>query len=196
VDHAGADLFEACVEAVAAGATLGEVARAARIRDNACAPVTPVCITRAVTAFERLRAAMDRRAAKAEPRPQVFLLNLGKLRDYKARADFSRGFFAVGGYDVISPAGFATTEEAVAAFLKSTAQVAVICSTDEQYPALVPPLAAAIRASRSDAVLVLAGFPRDQVEAHKQAGVDEFIHLRADAVEVLSKIHARLGIEL
>ena len=65
---------------------------------------------------------MDRHAAKTASRPQVFLLQHGQLRDYKARADFSRGFFAVGGYDVISPAGFTTTEEAVAAFLKSKAK--------------------------------------------------------------------------
>ena len=30
-------------------------------------------------------------------------------------------------------------------------------------------------------IIVLAGFPQDQIEAHKKAGVDEFIHIRADA---------------
>jgi hypothetical protein len=71
---------------------------------------------------------------------KVFLCNLGSLKEHKARADFARGFFSVGGYDVISPAGFKTPEEAVAAFAKSGADIAVICSTDENYPTLVPAL--------------------------------------------------------
>ncbi len=120
--------------------------------------------------------------------PQVFLCNLGPLREHKARADFSRGFFAMGGYEVVSPEGFKTPEAAAAAFAQSQANVAVICSTDDNYPALVPPLAAAIRAAKPQAIIVLAGYPEDQLEAHKKAGVDEFIHLRANALEVLRRI--------
>jgi len=191
VDFKGEELFEACVEAVISGATLGEVTRAIRINDNAKTAITPVCLTRAAVSFERLRAAVDRQAA----RPKVFLCNLGSLRDYKARADFSRGFFAAGGYEAISPEGFKTPEDAAAAFVKSDARIAVICSTDEKYPALVPPLVTAIRAKRADAIIVLAGFPADQVEAHKKAGVNEFIHVRADAAELLAKFHKLLGIE-
>ncbi|MCC6822897.1 MAG: acyl-CoA mutase large subunit family protein, partial [Verrucomicrobia subdivision 3 bacterium] len=186
----GPELFDACVAAVTAGATLGEVTRALRINDSPCAPITPVCLTRAAATMERLRAATNRQPQ----RPQVFLCNMGALKEHKARADFSSGFFSVGGYEVVSPAGFKTPAAAMEAFAKSNARIAVICSTDEHYPALVPVLAAGIRAHRPEAVIVLAGFPPEQIEAHKQAGVDEFIHLRADALEVLSRIHAKLGI--
>jgi methylmalonyl-CoA mutase len=187
----GHDLFEVCVEAVSAGATLGEITRALRINDSPCEPITPVCLTRAAVSIERLRAAMNHRAGGPA---KVFLCNMGSLKEHKARADFSRGFFSVGGYDVTSPAGFKTPEEAVAAFAKSGADVAVICSTDDNYPALVPALAAEIRAQKPGVTIVLAGFPQEQIEAHKKAGVDEFIHIRADALEVLSKIHTKLGI--
>jgi methylmalonyl-CoA mutase len=187
----GHDLFEVCVEAVSAGATLGEITRALRINDSPCEPITPVCLTRAAGSIERLRAAMNHRAGGPAP---VFLCNMGSLKEHKARADFARGFFSVGGYDVTSPAGFKTPEEAVAAFAKSGADIAVICSTDENYPTLVPALATGIRAQKPGATLVLAGFPQEQIEAHKKAGVDEFIHIRADALEVLSKIHTKLGI--
>jgi len=187
--------FEACVEAVAAGATIGEVTRALRINDSPCQPITPVGITRAAVAFEELRDAMNRHAARAGKPAAVFLCNMGPLREHKARADFSRGFFAAGGYEVISPPGFKTPAEAAVAFGESHARAAVICSTDENYPALVPPLAKAIRAMRPDAFLVLAGYPQDQIEAHKAAGVDEFIHIRADAVQLLNKCHSKLGIQ-
>lgn len=187
----GQDLFGICVEAVSAGATLGEITRALRINDSPCEPITPVCLTRAAAPMERLRAAMNRRIAGPA---KVFLCNMGSLKEHKARADFARGFFSVGGYDVNSPAGFKTPEEAVAAFGKSGADVAVICSTDDNYPSLVPPLAAGIRALKPGAIVVLAGYPPEQIEAHKKAGVDEFIHIRADALEVLAKIHTKLGV--
>jgi len=185
-----ADAFEACVEAAGAGATLGEITRAIRIADSPCAAITPVCLTRSAASIEGLRAKMNR---LAEP-VQVFLCNMGPLKEHKARADFSTGFFGVGGYRVTSPAGFKTTDDAITAFLKSKAQVAVICSIDDNYPALVPALTAGICAQKPDAVIVLAGYPQDQVEVHKKSGVDEFIHIRADAYEVLSRIHDQLGI--
>ena len=187
----GPELFDACVEAVSAGATLGEVTRALRINDSPCEPITPVCLTRVAVPIERLRAATNRQTQ----RPLVFLCNMGSLKEHKARADFSRGFLTVGGYDVASPAGFNTPEAAIEAFARSNARVAVICSTDENYPALVPVLTAGIRTQKPDAIIILAGYPQEQIEAHKKAGVDEFIHLRADAVEVLAKMHERLGIK-
>jgi len=185
-----ADGFEACVAAAGAGATLGEITRAIRIVDSPCAPITPVCLTRAAVQFEALRAAMNRQAEPAK----VFLCNMGSLKEHKARADFSRGFFTVGGFEVLSPAGFKTPEDAATAFFKSKARVAVICSTDDNYPALVPALIAEIRAQKPDALIVLAGYPPEQIEAHKKSGVNEFIHIRADALEVLSNIHKQLGI--
>jgi len=186
----GRDGFQTCVDAVAAGATLGEITRVIRITDSPCTPITPVCVTRVAAPLEELRAAMWRQAAPAK----VFLCNMGPLKEHKGRADFSRGFFGVGGYDVISPAGFKTPEDAVAAFAESGARIAVVCSTDDNYPVLVPPLVAGIRAIKPDAIIVLAGFPKDQIDAHKKSGVNEFIHVRADVLEVLSKIHTQLGI--
>lgn len=194
VEFKAGDLFEACVDAVSAGATIGELTRAVRIKDSPCEPITPVCITRAATALEALRTAMDRHVAAGNVRPQIFLCNMGPLKEHKARADFSRGFFAVGGYTAVSPNGFKTPADAAEAFAQSGARIAVICSTDDNYPALVPSLAGALRAKRANALIVLAGYPQDQIEAHKKSGVDEFIHIRADAADVLKKFHQRLGL--
>jgi methylmalonyl-CoA mutase len=196
VESKGADLFEVCVDAVLAGATLGEITRAVRINDSPSPPITPVCATRAAVGLEMLRAATDRYVAGGKERPKVFLCNMGSLKEHKARADFSRGFLSVAGYEIVSPSGFKTVPEAIEAFEKSNAKIAVICSTDDNYPALMPPLAAGIRTKRPEALIVLAGYPAEQVEAHKKSGVDEFIHIRADAKELLTSVHKRLGIEI
>jgi methylmalonyl-CoA mutase len=190
----GEGLFEACVEAAQAGATLGEITRVLRASDTAPATITPVCITRAAKPFEQLRAAMDVFASKTGNRPQVFLLNMGPLKQHKARADFSRGFLATGGYEVTSPKGFNTPDEAIAAFAKSGARVAVICSTDDTYPALVPALVSGLRAQKPDALVLLAGYPTEHLAAFKAAGIHDFIHLRANAAELLAQLHQTLGI--
>jgi methylmalonyl-CoA mutase len=195
VNTRGEGLFAECLEAASAGATLGEIVRAIRIHDHPHAPIVPVNLTRAAIPFERLRTAMERHIALHQKRPQVFLCNMGPLREHKARADFSRGFFATGGYEVISPEGFGTTESAILAFVESGARIAVICSTDDNYPVLVPPLVGGLRATRTDVIIALAGFPKEQVEAHRKTGVDEFIHLRSDAVQMLGNFHSRLGIQ-
>jgi methylmalonyl-CoA mutase len=59
-----------------------------------------------------------------------------------------------------------------------------ICSTDETYPELVPPLVAAIKSAAPDTVIILAGRPAEQVEALRAAGVDEFIYFGADALAI------------
>jgi methylmalonyl-CoA mutase len=190
------DLFEACVEAVSAGATLGEITRALRINDSPSAPITPVCVTRAAAGLERLRAATDRYLALGHERPKVFLCNMGPLKEHKARADFSRGFLSVAGYEILSPPGFKSIPEAVEAFQKSGARIAVLCSLDDKYPSLVGPLVEGIWAVNPATIVILAGYPQDQIEAHKKAGVDEFIHVRADARELLTALHQKLGIEI
>jgi methylmalonyl-CoA mutase len=196
VEAKDAGLFEACIRAVAAGATLGEITRAVRINDSPSPPITPVCVTRAAADLESVRAATDRHVAAGHERPRAFLCAMGPLKEQKARADFSRGFLSVAGYDVVSAGAFNSPGEAAQAFAKSGARLAVICSLDDKYPTLVPPLAAEIRAQRPEAIILLAGFPQDQVEALKKAGIDEFIHLRADAKELLASLHRKLGIEL
>ncbi|MCC7377291.1 MAG: acyl-CoA mutase large subunit family protein [Verrucomicrobiales bacterium] len=194
VGGSGPAMFEACARAAAAGATLGEITRAVRIQDRPNTPITPVCLTRVSSQFERLRNSVDQRAASAGRRPSVFLANLGPLKQHKARADFSRGFFEVAGFEVVNPAGFKTPAEAATAALASGAEIVCVCSTDETYPELVPPLARTVREGKPGAVLVLAGYPADQVEQHRASGIDEFIHIRANALEVLSQIAKRLGI--
>lgn len=196
VESKGNELFEACVAAVSSGATLGEITRAVRISDRPCAPIIPVCITRAAAPLEGLRAATDRHVAAGRERPKAFLCNMGTLREHKARADFTRGFLSVAGYEILSPEGFKTPYQAVEAFANSDAKIAVICSTDDNYPSLVPPLAQGIRAKQPETLILLAGYPQDQIEAHKKSGVDDFIHIRADALELLSRLHQRMGIEL
>ena len=88
--------------------------------------------------------------------------------------------------------GFQTVDEAAAAAIASGARVVVICSTDDTYPEIVPALAPKLKAA--NLIVVVAGYPTDHIDAFKQAGVDEFIHIRSNCFQVLSGIATKLGI--
>jgi len=186
-------VVEAAIAAAEAGATLGELAAALRQTDRPGPTVTPLPQLRLAAPFEALRrAAFDYAEVHGHP-PRLFLANLGPPRQHKARADFTQGFFEVGGFQVITNNGFATPDEAAAAALASGAPAVAVCSTDETYPELVPPLAAAIKSAAPATVIILAGRPADQVEALRAAGVDEFIYMGADALAINSWLHNRIA---
>lgn len=144
--------------------------------------------------FERL---LDKSAAYLAAngkRPQVFLANMGPLRQHKARADFSQDFLRAGGFDLVYPAGFNTPEEAAKACVDSGCKVCVICSTDDTYPDIVPGFCSAIKEIAPDTTVILAGYPTEHIEAFKAAGVDMFIHVRANCYETLDTIQTKLGL--
>jgi methylmalonyl-CoA mutase len=121
---------------------------------------------------------------------------MGPLNQSKARADFATSFFEVGGFVVTSGPGYATPAEAAQAALTSGASIVVICATDEAYPTLIPALAGLIKAERPGTTLVLAGYPTDQIPTYQAAGIDEFIHLRADCYAILARLQQLKGVNI
>jgi methylmalonyl-CoA mutase len=193
---AWSDLFVAAQNAAEKGATIGQLSTwtVTAAGETAAVALTP---RRASEVFENLRRASEAIAAKGAGRPKVFVAKMGPLTQHKARADFTAGFFAVGGFEMIAKETFETAEAAAAAAAKSGAPVAVLCSTDETYPTLAPAFAQALKAAKPEVTLVLAGLPAPDVAAtFKAAGFDEFIHIRANVAELLGKLLTKLGAKL
>ncbi len=188
------EIVKAAIHAAAGGATLGEIYQTLHADEPAETGVEPIKTHRGAEPYEALRRATEAYETKTGARPKVFLANMGPIPQHKARADFSTGFLQVAAFDVITNDGFATPEEAAEAALESEAPVVVICSTDKTYPEVVPPLTKKIKEARPDTVVLLAGYPTDQVEDHKKAGVDDFIHLRANCYELLSNLQKKVGV--
>jgi methylmalonyl-CoA mutase len=184
--------IDAAVDAARAGAGLDAITSALRAAYTGTAPsVTPLRPFRLAEPYETLRqnAAAYRQRTGAAPR--IFLASLGS---YRARADFTTGFFEVGGFEIVNQGRFASPEAAAQAALVSGAQAVVICSTDDNYPQIVAPLVSHIRAQNPDITIILAGYPQDQIEAHRAAGIDEFIHIRANCCEVNRWLQQRIGV--
>ena len=49
-----------------------------------------------------------------------------------------------------------------------------------------------IKEKSKDVSVILAGYPKDQIEEHKKSGVDDFIYLGADAHLILSSLLKRI----
>ncbi len=157
--------------------------------------VTPLEKHHLAERFEALHAKVHAwQAAHDGARPQVILANQGTLRQHKARADFSQDFLRAGGFDVVYPDGAATPEESAAAVVASGCKACVICSTDDTYPEIVPAFCAALKAAAPGVRILLAGYPVDAVESFKAAGVDDFIHIKANCHKVLADLQNALGL--
>jgi methylmalonyl-CoA mutase len=190
-----AGLMAGLIDAARQGATVGELIKALPpVPGDEPVTTTPLPATRKSAPFEALRNAMHARAQESGHPLRVYLAPMGPVAQHKARADFAAGFFAVAGCEVITPDGFASAEDAAHAACASGAEITVLCSTDDRYPALVPLFCAAVRAVRDDLTIVLAGYPQDYIEAFRAAGVDDFIHLRANVLETLRSLLARKGV--
>lgn len=146
---------------------------------------------RGAMAFERLRYATNVYSGKYK-RPAAFMFTFGNLAMRIARSQFSRNFFACAGYEVIDNLGFSTIEEGVRAFRESEAEILVVCSSDDEYPVIVPEIIAELN---DGSLVAVAGFPKYEVERLRATGVFEFIHLRSNVLEILQRFQQKLGIQ-
>ena len=137
---------------------------------------------RLASQFEELRQATE----NAAHTPVVFMLTIGNLAMRLARAQFSDNFFGCAGYKLIDNNGFNTVEEGVEAAVAANTDVVVLCSSDAEYPELIP---GAIKALNGRAEFVLAGPETDEFKA---LGVTNFINVRTNVLSTLKAFNAKL----
>ncbi len=189
-----ADLVTAMIHAIRDGATLGEVSRTLRSSVNPPAQSQALPVARLAAKYEALRDASARFKDRYGHGPKLFLCNLGTLRRHKARADFSKGFFQTGGFEVLSPGGFESTKDAVAALAKSSAGITIVCGMDDDYVEQFPAYARAIKATLPDVQILLAGHPGDHEAAYREAGMDDYIYLKSDNYALNRRYLSHLGV--
>ncbi len=130
---------------------------------DAALPSTP---WRMAEPFEAIR----QRVEKSGKRPRVLLLSRGQVKMRMARANFCLNLFGCAGFDV----KMSDTLE--------PADLVVLCSSDPEYLALAKEIV-----PQTKAPVLVAGHPRDEIEALKAAGIRDFIFLGMNAVEALTR---------
>ena len=144
---------------------------------------------RGAEAFERLRLATER----SGQRPKVFLLTYGNLAMRKARSGFATNFFGVAGYEIIDNPGFKSADEGVKAALEAKADIVVLCSSDDEYAEITEQACNGLKGKVKS--IVLAGYPKEMVETYQGHGIDEFIHVKTNVLESLTRFQKIFGIE-
>jgi methylmalonyl-CoA mutase len=153
--------------------------------------VIPLPSHRLAEPFEALRDIADVHTAQTGQRPSVFLANLGPIAEHTARAMWITNLLATAGIDVTSNEGFTNASDVGAAFAASGAEIACICSNDANYELLGASTAAILKLAGAKH-LFLASNPTDDL---KSAGVDEFLHVGVDVLDVLTRLQKTLSLK-
>ena len=186
------DRIAKMIEAYNNGAIIGDVFGAKPTTDAIKCKSLPAY--RAAAMFEELRNAANDYKAKTDKAPQIYFECFGTLKQYKPRADFSTDFFAIAGFEIAMGQGYLTDKDAISNIEKINAPIVVICSTDDIYPEVVPTYTTELKKKNPNVKVILAGLPKDYVEAFKQAGVDDFIHIKSNVYETLSGLFKTIGV--
>lgn len=146
-------------------------------------------VRRASQPFERLRMNTERHAKATGKTPLILLAEIGDVKMRGLRSQFASDFLACAGFS-LKRERFDQTEAISAA----DADLIVLCSSDPEYPALAAGLLTALRQAGRTTPVLIAGNPESAAEL-TAAGIADFIHIRSNPIELLTKWQQQLGIE-
>jgi methylmalonyl-CoA mutase len=144
---------------------------------------------RGTEAYEQLRLRTERHVAATGKNPRVLLAEIGDAKMRSARSGFTANFFGCAGFDLVTKK-FASVDE----ILADSADVIVLCSSDPEYLALATELTSKLKSAGRETPVLVAGNP-ESIEQLQAVGVADFIHVRSNPIEVLSKWQQKLGIK-
>jgi methylmalonyl-CoA mutase len=152
-------------------------------------PSRPRDVRRGAEIYEQLRLRTERATAASGKTPRVLLAEIGDVKMRSARSNFAANFFGCAGFEIVTQ-----RFDNVDAMAENEADIIVLCSSDPEYPALAAALMATLTALKRNTPVIIAGYP-DSVEQLKALGVADFIHVRSNPIELLTKWQQQLGIK-
>ena len=144
---------------------------------------------RAAEPFEALRLRTEQFINRTGEQPRIVLAEIGDAKMRSARSQFAADFLACVGL-ISCKLLFKSADE----IANSDAKVIVLCSSDAEYLPLASELMPILKMHGDSAKVIIAGNP-DTAELLRNIGIVDFIHLRSNAVEVLTRIQQLIGIK-
>ncbi|MFZ5927409.1 MAG: methylmalonyl-CoA mutase family protein [Acidobacteriota bacterium] len=132
---------------------------------------------------EKIRLRTERHARRTGKTPKVLLLKRGDLKMKMARAQFCLNFFGCGGFAIEELDMDGNT-------VPDGADLIVLCSSDREYLDFAREVC-----PRVSVPVIVAGNPKEQIEALREAGAAGFVHIFSNLVETLSEWQQKLGID-
>jgi methylmalonyl-CoA mutase len=144
---------------------------------------------RGTQAYEQLRLRTERYAAETGKLPRVLLAEIGDAKMRAARSNFAANFFACAGFHIVTQRFDSADEIAVV-----PADLVVLCSSDPEYLAVATEFVSRVHALGRSTPILVAGNPETS-EQIKAAGVADFVHVRSNSIELLTKWQHHLQIK-
>jgi methylmalonyl-CoA mutase len=154
--------------------------KALEIEPNPDASAAPFPQFRLAEPFERIRERTARHVRETGHTPKVLLLKRGDVKMRTARANFALNFFGCAGFEIAESEDYSATK----------ADLVILCSSDPEYVAFAQEVCSHVQVP-----VIVAGNPKDQIDALKATGVQGFVHIGSDAVEALTDWQNRLGVK-
>jgi methylmalonyl-CoA mutase len=139
---------------------------------------SPLPQVRVAEPFEKIRQRTTQYALETGRYPKVLLLKRGDAKMKGARSNFSMNFLGCAGFDFVESEEYEGTD----------ADLIVLCSSDPEYLAFAQEVCPKVKAP-----VLVAGNPKEQIDALKAAGVQGFIHIFSDAIQTLTQWQDKLG---
>ncbi|MDR0310276.1 MAG: methylmalonyl-CoA mutase family protein [Acidobacteriota bacterium] len=130
--------------------------------------------------FEKIRRRPIDNANKARRYPRVLLLTRGDVKMRGARSNFALNFFGCAAFEIETSDQYADTD----------ADLIVLCSSDPEYLEFAREVC-----PRVSVPVLVAGNPKEQIEALEEAGVKGFVHMLSDAAATLTDWQDKIGLE-
>lgn len=157
--------------------------------------IAPITLKRIAEQFEALRLRSAAYKQEHGTAPKVGFINLQELKAYKPRADFVKGLVSAGGIDTVQSDGCNSNEEALAFVADTKLPIYCLCGSDDAYGLLAEQLVAAVKASYPETTLYVAGKQQAELTTALQtAGVQEFLHVKSNAISTLTELLEKLGV--
>ena len=128
--------------------------------------------------FEKIRQRTIEHARTTGKHAKVLLLTRGDVKMRGARSTFCLNFFGCAGFDILVSEDYKGID----------ADLIVLCSSDPEYVAFAQEVC-----PKAKVPVLVAGNPKDHMEALQAVGIQGFIHVLSDAVSTLTAWQNRLG---
>jgi methylmalonyl-CoA mutase len=140
---------------------------------------------RGAAVYERMRLQTERHIKK----PRILLAEIGDLKMRTARSQFAADIFACAGLPTIARQFSDSVQISLC-----EADLIVLCSSDGEYLIYASDLFADLKKLSRTTPVVIAGNP-ESAEELRALGVADFVHLRSNPIEFLTRWQQRLGIK-
>jgi methylmalonyl-CoA mutase len=139
----------------------------------------PFPLFRLAEPFEKVRERTERHVSATGHAPKVLLLKRGDVKMRTARANFALNFFGCAGFEITESEDYAGSD----------ANLIVLCSSDPEYLPFAQEVCPAVKVP-----VIIAGNPKEQIDALQALGIQGFVHIQSDALETLTNWQDRMGV--